>query len=96
MIHTKIAINKCYGNFNLSQTVQRELGISSAYAYSSEKLRTDKKLIEALEKAGEWKGGPYSKIVIVEIPDEITDYKIISYDGMETVLYVIDGKIHQI
>lgn len=31
---------------------------------------------------------------IVEIPDNATDYMVNDYDGMESVIYVQDGKMH--
>ena len=31
---------------------------------------------------------------VVEIPDEVTDYLIDEFDGVETVYYVVDGKIY--
>ena len=30
---------------------------------------------------------------VVDIPDESTDYLITDYDGIETLYYVLDGKI---
>lgn len=33
-------------------------------------------------------------LTIVEIPDNATDFDIMDYDGMETLIYVVDGKIH--
>lgn len=31
---------------------------------------------------------------VFEMPDNVTDYYIDDYDGMENVFYVIDGKIY--
>ena len=33
-------------------------------------------------------------LTIVEIPDNATDFDIMDDDGMETLIYVVDGKIH--
>lgn len=33
-------------------------------------------------------------LTIVEIPDNATDFDISDYDGMETLIYVVDGRIH--
>jgi hypothetical protein len=34
--------------------------------------------------------------MVVEIPNEATDYEILEYDGLEEVVCVIDGKLHWI
>lgn len=33
-------------------------------------------------------------LTIAEIPDNATDFDITDYDGMETIVYVVDGKLH--
>ena len=45
-------------------------------------------------EAGEDISGDYAKLKVVEIPDNFTDYEINDYDGVETLIYVIDGKIY--
>jgi hypothetical protein len=32
-------------------------------------------------------------LVVVEIPDNATDWNIEEYDGLETVIYVLNGRI---
>ena len=57
--------------------------------------RNDPKLDAAVEEFGEEEAsGFYSKLRIVEIPDDYTDYYIDEYDGAESVIYVKDGKLH--
>ena len=89
----KIAINKCYGGFSLSEFACEKLGCSTYdYKWSS---RIDEKLIDLIETYGTVRcSGKHAAIVIVEIPDETTDWEIGDYDGIEYVTYVIDGKIH--
>lgn len=34
------------------------------------------------------------RLEIAEIPDEAMDWKLDEYDGLESVTYVVDGKIY--
>lgn len=43
---------------------------------------------------GEGVSGESAKLVVVDIPDEATDYIVQEYDGMESVIYVVDGIIY--
>lgn len=95
----KIAINKCYGGFSLSEFACEKLGCGPFdFSYCYDKLsRTDEKLIDLIETYGPEKCNRTSfsnAITIVEIPDEATDWEIVEYDGFETVTYVVDGKIY--
>lgn len=47
--------------------------------------RTDDVLIAVVEELGEAANGPFSELEIVEIPDDVKDYHIRNYDGMESV-----------
>ena len=85
----KIVLNKCYGGFGLDEELAEKYGIDE---WSVD--RSDAKLIELVEKYGEDAGGSHSELEIVEIPDEATDWEIDEYDGFESVIYVVDGKIH--
>jgi len=60
------------------------------YPYDSEyeKHRDNPELIK-LVLAGEVPG-----VQVVEIPDTTTDWEINNYDGMESVIYVVDGLLH--
>lgn len=92
----KIVLNKCYGGFSLSEFACEKLGCGPYdYDYSETLSRTDEKLIDLIETYGSEKcSGEHSAIVVVEIPDEATDWEFDEYDGVEFVTYVIDGKIH--
>jgi len=46
--------------------------------------RTDKRLIEVIEKLGDKANGKYAKLEIIEIPDDI-EWFIDEYDGIETI-----------
>jgi len=52
--------------------------------YSSPELRTNKDLIEIIEKLGEKANSSCSKLKIIEIPDNV-DWRIAEYDGLEWV-----------
>ena len=86
----KLVINCCYGGFDIPDEVLEELG----YTYSdSPNLRGDLRLIKMVEENPKRFEAYHAKLKVVEIPDAATDYKIDDYDGMESVIYVLDGKI---
>lgn len=87
----KIVINKCFGGFSLSKEAYDFLGLEwgetekfckNGYAFSDD--RTNPKLVECIEKLGEKANGQYSKLAVIEIPDNI-DWYIDDYDGYESV-----------
>lgn len=93
----KIAVNKCFGGFSLSEEVYNELGIKwgGSGHLGNEDLniesddylafRQDKRLINAIEKVGvENAGGSFADIKIVDVPDCV-DWEIEDYKGLETV-----------
>ena len=87
----KIVVNKCYGGFGLSKEAVDMLGKDNEY-YEDD--RTNPALIEVVEKLGNKANGNFAKLTIIEIPDEATDYNISYYDGMETLIYVVNGKLY--
>lgn len=91
----KLVINVCYGGFSIKPEIRKKYGLEKCDRWSTQDCRTDKKLIELIE-SGVNCNTEYSKLSVVEIPDEATDYYIEEYDGAESVLYVIDGKIHHL
>ena len=88
----KVIINVCYGGFGVSDEWAKHLG---TLAYDTKRLRHNTELIEAIEN-GEDVNASYSRLKVVEIPANCTDYEIEEYDGCESVAYVVDGKIHHI
>lgn len=91
----KIVINRRYGGFAIPEQYLEQLNLRSEYSYID---RTDPRLISIIEE----NGGTLERIhhgctllTVVEIPDEATDYDIYECDGIETVVYVLDGKLHQ-
>lgn len=95
----KIAINNSYGGFHLSEEAVnflKEKGINDEeelynLIYGNVK-RNDSLLIEAVEKFE--CNNFLSSIEIVKIPDRATDWTVNEYDGNESVIYVLDGKLH--
>ena len=88
----KLVINSCFGGFSLSQTACAMLGVDEWEGRNL--LRNDARLIKIVEQLGEDANGMCAKLEIVEIPDTATDYHVEEYDGLETVIYVVDGKLH--
>lgn len=93
----KVAINKCFGGFGISQACYLrmvELGYSIPDKERKYPLNRDKYLaaadrensfmIQAVEELGEKANATYADIHIVEIPDG-AEYKIDYCDGMETI-----------
>lgn len=82
----KMVINCTYGGFRLPKKFCELYGMGP---YSSID-RTDKRLISYVETNNDI---DCSSLCIVEIPDTATDWALNEYDGAETVIYVVDGKI---
>lgn len=81
----KIVINVEYGAFHVPQELIEAYDWSKNYIYSDE-IRTDPALIKWVEK------NPDNELAIVYLPDNATAYHIEEYDGLETVLAVINNK----
>ena len=86
----KIVINVCYGGFHAPDHITKK--------YNHCKVdRTDADLVRWVEENadnnGIAKSERYSELMVVDIPNEATDYDILEYDGMESVVCVIDGKL---
>lgn len=89
----KIVINKCFGGFAVNDNIVKMLNLESRYDLEDD--RTNAKLIELIE-SGVNVNDNYSDLVVIEIPDDATDYMINEYDGYENVLYILDGKIKRV
>ena len=83
----KLVLNKCFGGFNLSDWAEEQMGCS-------EPPRDDPEFITLVTNHGRRVSGEFAALVVVEIPDSTTDYEIDEYDGFESIIYVVDGKIH--
>lgn len=88
----KIVINNCFGSFGISDECTKVLGD----IVKSSNLRTNSYFISLVEHDSEWASDQYAELTVVDIPDDVTDWEIENYDGMETVIYVRNGKIHHV
>lgn len=84
----KLVINTCYGGFGINKKWEAE----NCEENCKEDCRECAKLIRAIEER-ENVNDDFSKLAVVDFPDEATDYEIQEYDGIESLLYVLDGKI---
>lgn len=82
----KIVINETYGGFHLGSGFVQAYGLESPY---TDVKRDDEDLVAWVEAHPD----DNPNLCVIEIPDEATDYMINEYDGAETVIMVIDGKI---
>ncbi len=100
----KILVNAGFGGFNPAGPLKEwgeRFGAKRwgdvEWDYGSEAManRTNPNAIRIVEELGSKAvSGPSSNIEVVEIPDSATDWQINEYDGSESVIYVVDGKIH--
>lgn len=87
----EIVINTCYGGFGLSEEACKMIGLENRFEDID---RDDPRLVKAVRTLGEKANGFCAKLKIAEIPLEATDYFINEYDGMESIIYVMNGKLH--
>ena len=93
----KLVINRCYGGFGVPKDVVKELGYKDIFDYNVDwNLRGDLRLIKMVEEDPTRFVDCCTQLKVVEIPDNVTDYEISDYDGLESVTYVVNGKIHHV
>lgn len=83
----KFVLNKCFGGFGLSNWAKEQMGCSEPY-------RDDPEFVSLIEEYSDKVSGSCAELKVIEIPDNTTDYEIDEYDGFESIIYVVDGKIH--
>ena len=87
----KIVVNRSFGGFGLSDEALVRLGRSDAWNID----RDDPELVKCVEELGAKRAsGEFSKLDIVTLSDEVTDWEISEYDGLEEVICVINGMIY--
>ena len=84
----KLVINTCYGGFGINSKWETE----NCKKDCEGNCRECAKLIRAIEKE-ENVNNDFSRLAVTDFPNEATDYEILEYDGIESLLYVLDGKI---
>ena len=85
-----IIVNHCWGGFRVPEEFCKAHNLSPY----DDVDRDDPALIAFIKAHGGKLIEGSSKLVAIEIPDTCTDWDIKDYDGMETIIYVVDGKIH--
>lgn len=89
----KIVYNACFGGFGLSDLAIGMLAekapdlvdVSDGSVECCQ--RHDQRLVEVVERLGRRADGPFSRLMIAEVPDGI-EYGIIDYDGTETIFEI--------
>lgn len=96
----KIAINTVYGGYELPKKFFETHPDKDYFEYghgSTIRARTDPDVITLIESYGpDGYVGPWTHIIVVDIPDDVTDWKLCENDGAEWLLYIQNGKIHEI
>ena len=91
----KVVINDCYGGMQLTDDMRKTLDLETSFPTDVELRRNDPKFVQIVEdyiNSGN-NTSDYTHYKIVEIPDKATDFAIEEYDGLESVIYVVDGKL---
>jgi hypothetical protein len=84
---TKVAINRCFGGFRLSQEALSMLNEDLRESIEQGKTliyRSDPALVDVIEKLGPAASSTNSNIIVVQVPDDVEWY-IEEYDGLEHV-----------
>ena len=80
----KIVVNADYGGYGCGVAEEYE-----DFVGTHESDRTNPELVAFVEEHPEACGD----LIVVEIPDTATDWEMDEYDGWESIIYVVDGKI---
>lgn len=85
-----MVLNKTWGGFSLPSAFCAQFGLSRYDGIE----RSDSRLVDFVKfHGGEYRGDGVV-LRVVEIPNEVTDWEMDEYDGWESIIYVVDGKIH--
>ena len=82
-------LNRNWGGFHLPRDFANAYG-ERVYADID---RQDPRLIKWVRDHAD-KNGNCGDLACVEIPDTCSDYEINEYDGLESITYVVDGRIY--
>lgn len=82
------AVNRAYGGFKISEELAEELGVNTYEG--GDEVRTDPRTFASI------RAGKERDLAIIDIPDEATDWEFDEYDGYETVIAVVNGKIYHV
>lgn len=86
---TKIAINRCYGGFGLSEEALEHYNnlAGKSVDWDREIMRADTFLIQTIEELGDAANGNHAELRIVDIPDDV-NWTVEEYDGKEWIAEV--------
>lgn len=96
----KIAINTVYGGYELPEEFFKTHPDKDRQEYNrydkTGRTRIDPDVISFIETYGpDGYEGPWSRVEIIDIPDDASDWKVYDHDGLEYVAYVHDGKLYE-
>ena len=83
-------INAAYGGFCVPDEVTNALGCDRYTFYYADDIRTDETLIAWVR---EHRNDEDNELALVNIPENATDWELNEYDGFESIVAVVDGKI---
>ena len=88
----KIVLNRTFGGFHYPEKFCQRYGVGS-YDWCNHidngEYRFQDSLIDWVEKNPQDSEG----LRVIDIPEDVTDWQIHEYDGVESIICVIDGKI---
>lgn len=92
----EILVNKKYGGFGFSKEMKEELGkrLGEKIDWDDDYATNPEAVALVKERGSKWASGRFAKLEIVEIPDEATDWCLEENDGLEQIVYVVNGKLH--
>lgn len=88
----KMVLNRDWGGFSLPQDFCDAYDLGDTWDVCDDIKRDDPRLVKWVEDHADHKG-KCGDLAVVEIPDSCTDWEIDEYDGMESIIYVVDGKL---
>lgn len=95
----KIVVNGYYGGFGVSKELLYRWNATHdeqmQYGFEFQSKRDNPDFVALVEELGDRANDWASRLRVVEIPDGVTDYRINDYDGLESILYVLNGKIYE-
>lgn len=92
----KILVNRKYGGFGFSKEMKEELGkrLGCEIEWDDDYASDPEAIALVKERGSKWASGRFSTLEVVEIPEGATDWCLEEHDGMEQIIYVLNGKLH--
>lgn len=84
----KVVLNRSFGGFHFGKQFTTCHNLESWYD-TDDWERNDPELVQWVEEHPD----DNPNLMVLEIPDNATDWQIHEYDGRESLILVIDGKI---